>query len=165
MEKFFEVPLYCKRLRNSSPLKSQSLKEQESASQQLIPGLPEKERLLNSKKRKKKKKQARTELSQAQPKGTAEPDAPHGKEYFFKTIRFSEMDSEQCGNFEFSDYSGHDGDSSSTEEDEFADSKEVLSDSDTVVKTSTPLTAMKRPLTSPAENLKKKKVRTPAVKK
>ena len=74
------------------------------------------------------------------------------------------MDSDQCGEIEFSDYSDHDGNSLIYEEDAFADSKEILRDSGDVAKTSTSLTAMKKPLTSPAEIARKKKVRTPAVK-
>ena len=85
-QKFFEVPLYCQRLRYSTPLKHQQSKVvspevnstlPESTSQQQIPGLPEKDRLMASKRNKKKRrnKSNSNEISNV-----------NGKEYFFKNV-------------------------------------------------------------------------------
>ena len=154
-QKFYEVPLYCQRLRNSTPLKQQQQKVsnpevdlplQESTSQQQIPGLPEKDRLVAVKKSKKKK---RNRSSSKQSSNTV-----NGKEFFFKTVKLVDENRENFGNFQFSDYSDEDSD------DNFTDSREVLSDTDTQVETSTPATALKkRPLRSPLDSIQFKKAR------
>ena len=101
-KKFFNVPLYCKRLRNSSPFKQQKDTcandlPQESTSQQLIPGMSEKERLVASKQRNKKKKKKTTS------KKTEGASNLLGKEYFFKNVNFKENCSVQHQKFQFSD--------------------------------------------------------------
>ena len=167
---FFDVPLFCRRFRNSSPLKQQaSSVEQvsldsvpavnsdivESPSQQLIPGLPEKDRLLAKRKSKKKKKQ-RLDNTQCS-------SLIQGKKYFFKSLNVNE-DSSNLEQFQFSDYA--DSENVSSEEDEnFEDSKEILSDSDLVNETSTPATTLKRVLTSPVNDNFKKKPRESTRKK
>ena len=138
-QKFFEAPLYCKRLRNSSPLKPGS-----SCSEELdrphIPGLPETERIKAMSKKLKKSggKQSGTQDSQL-----------HAKSFFIKpkSSKLASIMEEQLSQFEFSDYD---------EEEQFEDSKEILS-SDTDLETPPTVDSSKRPLESPENKSEKKK--------
>ena len=156
----FETRLYCKRLRNYSPLKathsSDTSKQANSmlisapsdSERPQIPGLPEKIR----KKGLKNKKKAKNLSEKAVEKSS------DNKHYYLKVPQVKKtVEADLLSQFQFSDYSDSSDDDS---DQEFADSKEALSEVDTPGKmddqsTSTP--ALKRPLRSPEEVSQAKK--------
>ena len=152
-QKFFEVPLYCKQLRNSSPLKPSQVAIPSEVSQSsstpvnteprpLIPGLPEAERIKALTRKIKPKSVANETLT---------------RDFFIKpkvACAKSTID-EQLSQYEFSDYELE----GSEENEHFEDSKEVLSESESESNEESsifPATA-KRQLESPENKVEHKK--------
>ena len=137
-QKFFDVPLYCKAVRNMTPKKAENFdgkeegkecdnngdkedekkKPEAEAPRPKIPGLPEKDRKKQEKQIKKKQNKKNKEISN---------DANCTMEDFLKTPLTSINKATE--DFVFSDYDDSDCESDDSSED-FEDSREALTDAE-----------------------------------
>ena len=139
-QKFFDVPLYCKALRNMTPkkiekpttsdtskvavtketevAKIESQNENDKIPKQVIPGLPEAERLKQPKLKKKKQKKKSNKEEETPIKDLTRPD------FLISPVSGALKKTEVLENFEFSEYDDD------TEDEEFEDSRETISDTE-----------------------------------
>ena len=148
-QKFFQVPLYCKPLRNTSPIKpadsspsaradgSPSLESSkvdpkvavvvevvEASPKPVIPGLPESVRIKS-----KKNKNNKNKPKKRKAKNVEEKDALiTGKDAFLKTA--TKETTKVLEEFEFSDYDEEESDDEVSDDEAFEDSQEALSETE-----------------------------------